>query len=200
MKHFFIYIIPVLLSVCISACGGEEEETEVECPNKKIADFNRFLGIDYGTEEHQLESKLGKFTGGTFTSDSSSFIYSFDRVNRVPISVWVNAKTGKINTIFMEVISLGKNFDEDLEVAVQEFSIDPCDVIWFGMSANEIKEKLGSPDEEAVSAEGVTLLSYDSDDFLITVAFKIYEQQEDKCSSISINWFHADNDNLLDDD
>ena len=42
---------------------------------KKIADFNRFLGIDYGTEEHQLESKLGKFTGGTFTSDSSSSIY-----------------------------------------------------------------------------------------------------------------------------
>ncbi len=199
MKHLLIYIIPVLLSLSISACGGGGE-TEVDCSNNEVVDFNRFLGIDYGTEEHLLESKLGKFTGGAFTSDSSSFIYSFNRVNRVPISVWVNAKTGKINTIFMEVISLGENFDADLEAAVQEFSIDPCDVVWFGMSAKDIKGKLGAPAEEAVSAEGVTLLSYDSDDFLITVAFKIYEQQENKCSSISINWFHADSDILLDED
>ncbi|MFT5822946.1 MAG: hypothetical protein ACI8ZM_004203 [Crocinitomix sp.] len=192
MQYFKHFLLPLLtLTLVLNSCGTNQE-TETDCSNAKITDFSQFLGLDYGAEEILLESKLGAFTGGYYTADSTIFIYSYDRVSRVPISVWVNTKTNKINTIFMEVISLGKNFEEDLEDAVQEFSIEPCDANWFGLSTDEIKAMLGEPNEEAVSAEGITLLSYDSEDYLITVAFKIYAAQDDRCSSVSINWFYAD--------
>lgn len=190
-RNFFLPLLTIVLSLTLTACGAEQE-TEVDCSNAELSDFNRFLGLDYGAEEILLESTLGKFTGGYYTIDSATFIYTFDRITRVPISVWVNTKTSKINTIFMEVISLGENFDADLEKAVEEFSIDPCEANWFGLSVDEIKAKLGEPSEEAVSAEGITLLTYDSEDYLITAAFKIYAAQEDRCSSVSINWFYAD--------
>ncbi|NOQ75065.1 MAG: hypothetical protein GQ574_23835 [Crocinitomix sp.] len=195
-KQFILPLATLVLTLALNACGAEQE-TEDACSNAKLTDFDQFLGLEYGDEEILLESKLGEFTGGYYTVDSATFIYTYDRVSRVPISVWVNPKTSKINTVFMEVISLGKNFDADLAKAVQEFSINPCDAMWFGLSAEEIKAKLGEPDEEAVSSEGITLLTYDSEDYLITVAFKIYAAQDNRCSSVSINWFYANSDTDL---
>lgn len=208
MKPHFIFLCTVLFMFSLNSCSENEEqvveansnaESELEleteftedCLLTSLSDFDQFLGLDYGGEEIMLESKLGKFTGGDYAPDSSSFIYYYNRVDRVPISVWVNTTTGKINTVFMEVISLDKNFEDDLEEALEEFSIDPCEAYWFGLTAEEIKARLGTPAEEAVSSKGVTLLSYDSEDFLITVAFKIYDQQSGKCSSVSVNWFYS---------
>jgi hypothetical protein len=209
MKAHFIFSCAVLFMLFLNACSGNEVqeleadpepdsdleietvvEPPIDCPSASIADFNQFLGMEYGGEELLLESKMGKFTGGDYTPDSSSFIYYYNRVDRVPISVWVNTKTSKINTVFMEVISLDNNFDADLEKAVEEFSIHPCESRWFGLTTDEIKARLGEPAEEAVSSEGFTLLSYDSEDFLIAVAFKIYDEQSGKCSSVSVNWFY----------
>ena len=58
-----------------------------------------------------------------------------------------------------------------------------------GLTAEQIIAKLGEPAEDAVSRENVHLLTYDSDDFEIAVAFKIYPE-ENKCSSIAVNWFY----------
>ena len=211
MKPHYIFSCAILFFFLLNSCSGNEaqeieadpeaiveieieNETEqeviTECPSTSLTDFNQFLAFEYGDEDLLLESKMGKFTGGDYTLDSSSFIYYYNRVDRVPISIWVNTKTGKINTIFIEVISLGKNFEADLEKAVEEFSIHPCESLWFGLTTDEIKSRLGEPAEEAVSSQGFTMLSYDSEDFLIAVAFKIYDQQSGKCSSVSVNWFY----------
>ncbi len=190
-------ILCFIFSVSFFSCDSAENDfhstTHIEvkdCNSLTVDDFDRFIGLDYGAEERELQYCLGDFTSGLFTADSSAFIYHFNRVDRVPISVWVSTETGKVVTIFMEVVSIGENFQLDLEEAISEFNILDCDASWFGLSVEEIKARMGEPSEEAMSAEGVTLLSYDSDDFLFTVAFKEYEQQENQCSSVSVNWFY----------
>lgn len=195
MKGSIIGVLFLVLSTCIS-CEGTESPNEPKSP--PIADkdttiagaFSQFLGIDYGMEEQLLQSRLGKFTSGNYTADSSAFIYYFNRVERVPISVWVSTKTAKVITIFIEVLSLGENFEADLAKAINEYQISPEDASWLGLTAQEIKAKMGPPAEEAVSKEGVSLLSYDLHHYLCTVAFKIYPQQDHKCSSVSVNWFY----------
>lgn len=195
MSRFIIGVWFLVLAAFIS-CEGTKPVDESETPTIPEKEttisgaFSQFLGIDYGMEEQLLQSRLGKFTSGNYTADSSAFIYYFNRVDRVPISVWVSAKTAKVITVFMEILSLGENFDADLERAIDEYQISREDASWFGLTAEEIKAKMGLPAEEAVSEEGVLLLSYDLHNYLCTVAFKIYPQQDHKCSSVSVNWFY----------
>ncbi len=191
---YFIGITLLTLSGYFVGCSGNEETGLVveTCNTKTIENFDQFLGVQYGDEEQVLASKLGKFTSGIYTEDSAAFIYHFNRVDRVPVSVWVSTSTGKVITIFMEVVSLNENFNADLEKAITEFNIDFCESSWFGLTAGGIKNRLGTPSEEAYSDNGVLLLSYDSNDFFYTVAFKIYPQQNKKCSSVSVNWFYQE--------
>ncbi len=204
MRHFLLLILSI--SFLITACGGSENEEnsnttiqnneldEVEiipCDELTVEDFDEFLGIKYGSKELNLESKVGKFTGGEYSADSAAFIYYYNRVERVPISVWVNAKTSKVETIFMEVLSYSdENFEKDLKNAVDEFNISTCDASWFGMKESAIVKRLGEPSVEESLKDNVRSISYDSQDFIYAVNFKFYPDQQNKCSSISLNWFY----------
>lgn len=193
---FRILMLSLVVGLMLGSCSGSEDEADSDpvsqdpCANLSVEDFDQFLGVKYGTKELLLQDKLGNFTGGEYTADSSAFIYRFNRIERVPLSVWVNATTGKVITIFMEVLSLEQNFESDLAKAKEEFNMSECDASWFGMTAKEIKNRMGEPAEEAISNKGVTLLSYDSESYLYTVAFKMYPEQDSLCSSVSVNWFY----------
>ncbi|MBN4082132.1 hypothetical protein JYT21_00350 [bacterium AH-315-B15] len=175
-----------ILVLILSSCGAPE----ASCPDTSIEDWNSFINIEYKTNELDLEEKIGNFTGGEYTSDSSAFIYYFNRVERVPLSVWVNGESGQVQTIFMEILSYDENFDEDLQKAVDEFTIDDCESRYFGMNKKEIIEIMGEPQDERELEEGVESIAYDSEGFKYTVNFKFYESQNNRCTSISVNWFY----------
>lgn len=160
-----------------------------QCGTRLVNDFKSFMGLKYGDEEKLLTAKVGSFTKGNYSTDSSYFIYYYDQVPRAPLQIWVHAKTGKIITVFIEVLSLKSLFNEDLASVKAEFPFNNCELKYMGLTADQIIEKLGEPAEDAVSKDDVRLLTYDSDDYKIAVAFKIYPQ-ENKCSSIAVNWFY----------
>ncbi len=160
-----------------------------QCGPRSIEDFRSFMGFQYGDDEKLLTSKLGSFSKGNYASDSAYFIYYYDAVPRVPIQVWVHTETGRIITIFIEVLSLKSLFNEDLALAKEEYPIEECESKYMGLTADQIMAKLGTPAEDAFSKDNVHLLTYDSEDFEIAVAFKIYPE-ENTCSSIAVNWFY----------
>lgn len=201
-----VFILTAAMCMLFYSCNStenEEAKNETEdvvaeevkpikgCETFSVEDFDKFLGVRYGTHELNLERRLGKFTGGEYTQDSSSFIYYYNRVDRVPISVWVNAKSGKVQTIFMEVLSYTDiNFESDLRKAKQEFEITDCDISWFGIYEKDVQQRLGEPAISEYLEDSVKSVSYDSEDYLYSVNFKFYPSQKEKCSSISINWFY----------
>ena len=71
MKRLLLGLV-TLTAIVLSSCGGGE----ADCPDITIEDWDTFLGIDYGTNELALEEKIGNFTGGEYTSDSSAFIFA----------------------------------------------------------------------------------------------------------------------------
>ena len=166
------------------------QSAEINCDSLLVDDFKRFLNFKYGDTEQLLTAKLGQMSNGNFSDDSTIFIYNYTRAPRVPIQVWVNSKTNKVTTLFMEVLSLEENFEKDLANAVQEYNIKICDQSWFGKSATEIKEQLGTPSNDVVTKDFVNEISYFSVDGSIMIAFKVYPEQNDKCSSVAVTWFY----------
>lgn len=184
MKRFR-FIVLALLGLAFIACSSKQE-----CPNSDIEKFDNFLGVEYGTNELKLEALLGKFTGGEYTPDSSAFIYYFKRVENAPLTVWVNSKSGKVETIFMEILGYEEVFQDDLDAAIKEFHISDCDSRFFGMKYEELVETMGKPNSEETLEDDVKSLTYDSKNYKYNVNFKLYPSQGDMCSSISVNWFY----------
>jgi len=180
------FLALAVVAIAFTACG----ETKPDCPNSDVNKFDNFLGIKYGTNELDLEPILGDFTGGEYTVDSSAFIYYFKHIENAPVSVWVNGESGKVETIFMEILGYEDVFDKDVEEAKKEFKMTDCDSRFFGMTYDELVETMGKPTSEETLDEGVKSMSYDSKDFKIAVNFKVYPSQADICSSISVNWFY----------
>lgn len=180
-----VFGLALIVAGVITACGGQNS-----CKGKSVEEFDSFIGIKYGTGELEIEKVLGSFTGGEYTSDSSAFIYYFNRIDRVPISIYVNAKSGKVETIFMEVLSYADNFNDDLDKAKDEFKMTDCDTYYFGMKEDEVKKAMGEPAYEETLEDGVKSISYDSDSYKYSVNFKFYPEQENMCSSIMVNWFY----------
>ncbi|MCG8575120.1 MAG: hypothetical protein MI810_09575 [Flavobacteriales bacterium] len=193
MKRIFFGFTAAFLLVlasCSGSSGSGGSEGAEKCSDVTVEDWDTFLGIDYGTNERDLEDKIGKFTGGEYTADSTAFVYYFNRVERVPVSVWVNGATGDVETIFIEVLSYEDNFDQDVENAVEEFKIDPCESRFLGMQQSEVEKIMGEPVVSETLDEGVKSISYDSEGFEYSVNFKFYPEQGNKCTSISLNWFY----------
>ncbi|MCB9225449.1 MAG: hypothetical protein H6582_14815 [Crocinitomicaceae bacterium] len=212
MKYFFGAVL--FATAFISCAGSSEEEgnnhdsTEDtndetsdddikftgDCGKKSVADWDNFIGIKYKTNELDLEKIIGNFTGGEYTADSSAFIYYFKRVDRAPVTVWVNGKTGDVETIFMEILGYEEYFEGDVDAAVEEFNIQDCDSKWFGMTPQEVIDAMGKPAKDEMKedkeGQGVRSISYDSEDYKISVNFKFYDSQGGICSSISLNWFY----------
>jgi hypothetical protein len=161
------------------------------CEQKSnVADFDNFLGLTYGMNELMLEKKLGKFTGGEYTADSTSFMYYFKKIKGAPITVWVDSKSQKVITIFMEILGYEELFQSDLNSAIEAYSISTCDSYFFGLKYEDLKAKLGEPTTEELLEGNIRSVDYDSEDLKCAVNFKFYPEQGNLCSSISVNWFY----------
>lgn len=200
-KTWFIVLIGVV-SVFSVACAADnaaetnpengegQQDESTSCEKKSADDFDNFLGIEYGTNELKLEKILGEFTGGEYTADSLAFMYYFKALENAPITVWVNAKSQKVETVFMEVLSYEAYFKQDLEAAIEKYHIQPCDSRFFGMKYAEITKIMGKPAADELLEGNVKSISYDSKNYKYSVNFKFYPEQENMCSSISVNWFY----------
>lgn len=184
MKKFKI-LSAILVLTAFVACSSKPD-----CPNSDVNKFDNFLGISYGMSELELEAKLGNFTGGEYTSDSTAFIYYFKRIENAPVTVWVNSESGKVETIFMEILGYEEYFQSDLDEAIKEFSMSECDSRFFGMKYDELVQEMGKPAADETIEGGVRSVSYDSKDYKYSVNFKFYPEQADMCSSVSVNWFY----------
>lgn len=176
------YTVSILL--ILSSCTAEPE-----CANSDINTFDSFLGISDETKEIELTNFFGESTGGYYSDDNQSFIYTYHALTDVPIAVAVNANTTKVETVLMEILSLGQDFEKDLEKAKKKYNLDVCDSRFFGMKKEEIIAEMGEPDSEESSEEGVESIIYNSDNLKTAVNFKFYTEQDDKCSSVIVNWF-----------
>lgn len=209
MKNWKIFF-SVLFAVAVISCGGGDSDAEDlsdlvdettdelmndglndgDCSKSSVEDWDNFIGITYETNELDLEDIIGKFTGGEYTADSSAFIYYFKRVDRAPVTVWVNGKTGAVETIFVEILGYEEYFEGDVKDLKKEFKLEDCDTRWFGMHPDDLIKEMGKPDKDEEKSEGVRSIFYDSKDYDISVNFKFYESQGGMCSSISVNWFY----------
>lgn len=212
------FILALMLAVNFYSCGGSEEGENLsdlmenndgegqevvfdeidfdpnDCEKESANDFTNFLRIPYGASELDLDNLLGQNSGGEYTDDSTSFVYYFKEADRVPISVWANAQSTKIEMVFMEVVSYPQYFDEDLGKAIDHYDLKECDTQWFGMTQDEVIKIMGEPrkTEKEEDSEGMTVTNmyYDSDDYSVAINFKFYESQDNLCSSVMVNWFY----------
>lgn len=195
-----------IFSIILMSCGGKikEEDLESDVRNQSAIEkniggtdcthslegFRSFIGLKYGTNERELIPLLGKFSNGNFSEDSTSFIYYYNHAERVPISIWVDAKTGDVETIFIEVLSFEKTFKQDVLAAQKRYTFSDCDMAWFGLTAEEIEAKLGKPTATSINKENATSISYDSETLSHSINFKIYPSQGNVSSALTINWFY----------
>lgn len=175
---------PLLILFIVSSCSGKSD-----CSNSDIDQFDTFLGISRETKEIDLSTFLGETTGGYYSDDNSSFIYTYHALSAVPIAVAVNASTTKAETVVMEILSLGDDFTNDLEKAKTQYAIDACDARFFGIQKEDLIAEMGEPDLEETPEEGIYSITYNSTDFKTSVNFKFYAEQENKCSCVIVNWF-----------
>ncbi|MEX1003424.1 MAG: hypothetical protein WDZ35_15000 [Crocinitomicaceae bacterium] len=182
-----VLLIPFLVFTLVSCVAAEDD-----CKTK-IEEWDTFLGIPYGANELEIDNYLGKFSAGEYTEDSTAFVYYYRKVNRAPISVWVNAKTGKVETVFIEVLGLKDYFEEDVAAVKEEYEISDCDSKWFGKEPEEVIELLGKPAKDEItkdqSGKDVRSIFYETEDYRINVNFNFYQSQGGACSSIAVYWF-----------
>ena len=195
MKYKLIF--GLVLFVSIISCAGtvqkelDDEVEEVKCEKSSVNDFDEFLNIPYGISELYIDTILGKSTGGSYSEDSTAFLYEFKNIDTAPITVWSNGKTGKVETVFVEILSLEDGFKSDVRALAETYNMKSCEALFLGMMAEEIIEKLGKPDKDVRNEEkGFRSIFYDSKDLRIALNFKCYDSQEKMCSSISVNWFY----------
>ena len=192
MKYKLIFGLLVVISVI--SCAGtmqDDEPTEVVCEKSSVNDFEEFMNVPYGLSEVKIDSVLGVFTGGEYTPDSTAFVYYFKRLSTAPVTVWSNIKTGKIETIYVEVLSMKDQFKKDVIALADEFNMKSCEAAFFGMQAEEIIAQLGKPDKDVRNDDkGFRSIYYDSKDLRIALNFRCYDAQDKQCSAISVNWFY----------
>jgi len=203
MKKFklaFLFVTALVVFACKpvnkdgSSDDNESTKTTDKCDDITINDFDSFIGVNYDTPESKLKDILGTSSGGEYTADKASFKYYYKETKRVPVTVYVNAKTGDIETIFMEILGLQENFDQDVIKAKQDFNLDECQAKLFGKKPKDVISMWGAASKDNVEdnevEEGVRTLIYYSGDNKIALTMKFYPSQENKMSSLMVDWFH----------
>lgn len=173
-----------VLSLFVLSC-----ESGPECTNSDINLFDSFLGLGPQTKEVELPDILGESTGGYYSEDAKSFVYTYQALPDVPIAVAVNATTSKVETVLMEILSFGDDFFMDLEAAKKLYNLPECDSRFFGMKNDELIEDMGKPSVNEQLEGGINLLTYNSKNYKTSVNFKFYAEQDNMCSSVIVNWF-----------
>lgn len=178
----------------ISEILSEDNTSSNRCDEVSIDDFDNFLGIKFNTVETDLKNVMGESSGGEYTNDKSAFMYYFKDTKRVPVTVYVDAETGDVETIFMEILGLNENFDQDIQKAEEDFNIKECHLDLFGKQPKEIISIFGQADKDNIEEdsveEGVRHLVYYSSDDKIALSFKFYHSQDNQMSSLMVDWFH----------
>lgn len=164
-------------------------ESGPECTNSDINQFDSFLGLGPQTKEVELPDILGESTGGYYSEDNKSFVYTYQAIPDAPIAVAVNATTSKVETVLMEILSFGDDFFADLEAAKLRYKLPECDSRFFGMKNDELIEDMGKPSVNEKLEGGINLLTYNSKNYKTSVNFKFYSEQDGMCSSVIVNWF-----------
>jgi len=190
-----IFIFPLLF---LFACNQGSNRTDRElalantCEEIIVDDFSSFITIKPTTAEAELKKILGKSTGGKYSDDRATFIYAYEGTKRVPIKVYVNAKSGIIETVFMEILGLKKNFDIDVKKAKSDYPINECHASLYGKQPKETIELFGQAAEDNFKEDNVEayvrVLRYYTKDKKIAVTFNFYPSQEYRLSSIVVDW------------
>jgi hypothetical protein len=210
----FTFILSIILATGLSSCSSNSDnkqaeiekqtndilkdilndDTSKECENFIIKDFNTFLGLNYGDTKEKINEVLGQEDSSHFTSNRSQFQYYFISTKRVPIVVSINPNDNKIETVFIEILGTGANFDQDILKAEEDFSVEPCIIDLFGKKPKEILKKFGQANsdnmKESALEQGVRTLTYLTEDTFTMVTFKFYPSQDNLLSSIAVNWFY----------
>jgi len=169
-------------------------QTDKDCSKINIDDFKTFLGISYGGEELSIEKIIGIATGGEYAKDSSSFKYYFKNTKRVPVTVHVNSYNSNIETIFIEILGLEDSFDGDVKKAKEDFILTNCQYELFGKQPKEITQIFGQASIDNIKDSSVETdvrrLVYYNEAETVSVTFKFYPSQDNKLSSIEVNWYY----------
>lgn len=185
----FFLSMTMTLAACDEASDQSSNSTN-ECDTVNAEDFKDFLGLSYGMPETKVDDILGTSTGGEYVSDSSRFIFYYNGVDRVPLSIWTNGENTAVETVFIEVLSAEEQFEADKTAAIEKYDLDPCDIRYMGMTSDQIIAIMGQPDDKRTLEKGVRQIAYDTEDYSCNVCFKFYEKQGDICSSIRVTWFY----------
>jgi hypothetical protein len=182
-----------LFSEILEDTGNSLEETvSPRCKDISIEDFDKFLGIKNTNKEKDLTEIMGKSSGGEYTAEKDRFKYYYKETKRVPVTIYVNAESGAIETIFMEILGLNENFDQDVMKADEDFNIDECQLSLFGQTPKEILALFGQADKDNIGdnsvEEDVRTLVYYSEDESIAITLKFYKSQDNMMSSLMVDW------------
>ncbi|MFD1551263.1 hypothetical protein DNU06_12925 [Putridiphycobacter roseus] len=188
-----LFLFSGLLLFILSGCQTKRDALSGICEQQTISSFDQFLDISKNTPEVLLKDKLGKSTGGNYSADKKTFIYEFKQISRVPIVVNVNAASGEVKSILMEVLGLKDNFLIDVEAANANYLIDNCHLQLFGKQPKEILEIFGTPKmdnlQDAHEKTPVRTILYLSKDGGTKVRFNFYPSQDYKLSSVNVRWY-----------
>ena len=209
IKFGFIIVLALTLTACkshdddISEQEFEDMMSEIldeevvdydYCDDLTLDDFDSFLGLDFNTAETEIVDAMGSPSDRDFTEDKTRLKYFYKDTKRVPVTVYVNAESGEIETIFMEILGLDDAFFQDVMKAEEDFNIDACHLDLFGMQPKEVTSIFGQADKDNIEEdsveEGVRHLVYYTDDDKIAISFKFYHSQNNMMSSLTVDWFH----------
>ncbi|MDX1350368.1 MAG: hypothetical protein R3279_08975 [Putridiphycobacter sp.] len=192
-------LLSLILLVSLWSCSINDKEVENveplqnECEYFSLSDFSSFIGISRETRESQLKNILGKWTGGSYTNDKGAFIYTFEAVERVPVKIYVNATSGNIETIFIEILGLYQNFEKDIERAQREYPLNICHAALLGKAPDDIIALFGPAEKDFLKVDNVAsevrVLVYYSEDRSTAITFNFYPSQAYRMSSIVVDWF-----------
>ena len=202
LKFMFVITLALVMTACKSDGNGGNDNggnnnndvASNRCEDITVEDFDTFLGVDFDTPELELKNIMGKSTGGEYTDSKSQFMYYWKNTKRVPVTIYVNAETGAVETLFIEILGLGENFDQDVIKAGEDFNIKECHLELFGKQPKEIISIFGKADKDEIDndsvEDGVRHLVYYSKDESIAISFKFYKSQDNRMSSLVVDWFH----------
>lgn len=194
--------ISFILSLLISSILFSKEPSEFgedlsnsgqlalgNCDKRNLAGWSAFLNLKWGEGQKKVKKELGKHSSIDYQEDSLIHIYNFNDVAMSPISIWVNTKKDKIETVFMEVLSYPENFQSTLRKTEEVYKLSSCDTEFFGMTGDEVIEAMGKPRADSVSVQNIRHISYDNLGD-VSVLFKFFPAQGNLCSSIEVNWYY----------
>ncbi|MFK8045958.1 MAG: hypothetical protein AB8B72_10720 [Crocinitomicaceae bacterium] len=186
-------VIGFLLIVLISCVENQTYDKVQSCESVSVNSFSNFLNVAAKTKESDLKKILGKASGGSFTDDRLVFIYKYESLKRIPISVYVNAETGKVQTVTIEVLGLNKNFDTDIEKASKKYFKNTCHSILLGKTPIQIIDIMGRPYLDNLTTDNVETevrtLEYVTESGKINLRLNFYQSQNYRLSSIVVDWY-----------